>query len=174
MLNVKTLRSQLGCMLLLANVCQEFFSYLERAVSRLAFCRIVVGNYLNFRNDQTTRVFCIGCINALIDLLNGSVQVKLYVGVCVIHAEKPGDNRRPLVVPIKTKAEQDTTGACNVLASIVGEFLDVRSVALFVCWLTLRVTRRLQAAPLRNRIKGSSEEGHVDSGRVGGWCPPAC
>jgi hypothetical protein len=33
---------------------------------------------------------------------------------------------------------------------------------------------RLPEAPLRNRVKGCSQEGHFDSGRVAGCPPPSC
>jgi hypothetical protein len=38
----------------------------------------------------------------------------------------------------------------------------------------VEVWHRLAGAPLRNRVKGCSQEGHFDSGRVAGCPPPSC
>jgi hypothetical protein len=49
-------------------------------------------------------------------------------------------------------------------------FMEQGSVA----WTNVKVWHRLPGAPLRNRVKGWSQEGHFNSGRVAGCPPPAC
>ena len=51
----------------------------------------------------------------------------------------------------------------------------IETIAMrFICLPNVEVWHRLPGAPLRNGVKGCSQEGHFDSERVAGCPPTSC